>query len=322
MMLSLQDTIKKIENGRCLSIAADESLLSQLPKGNWIGGTIPYFMTKDGGKITTEQLSVTDFTDVSIGTSIKSYELEDLPKLNEDAEEHGFSMVIIPAMSPAHLAYGHDAPNYHGFFMKPIVGWICGTLLDDHGKIPPKVFNGTTGRNSDKKAIVMHCKIDPSKYATVSILNLFKQGDGDEIMFEEEGFSAKTCLVNGKQVQLIDYLKEKNIDLKPPLVADYCGAMVNVGIQGPDEAEGVVRFFAPVYRDVKYKFGAPVGNYVEEFKKALPKDVSPIWSCNCLLNFLYSELEGKVVEKMYGPITYGEIAYQLVNQTLVYLEVK
>jgi hypothetical protein len=33
-------------------------------------------------------------------------------------------------------------------------------------------------------------------------------------------------------------------------------------------------------------------------------------------------LEGKVVEKMSGPITFGEIAYQLVNQTLVYLEIQ
>ena len=32
------------------------------------------------------------------------------------------------------------------------------------------------------------------------------------------------------------------------------------------------------------------------------------------------ELEGKKTDPFTGPVTYGEIAYQLLNQTLVYLE--
>jgi hypothetical protein len=47
-----------------------------------------------------------------------------------------------------------------------------------------------------------------------------------------------------------------------------------------------------------------------------------VFACNCILNFLYSGLEGKITEGMYGPITFGEIAFQLLNQTLVYLDVK
>ena len=34
------------------------------------------------------------------------------------------------------------------------------------------------------------------------------------------------------------------------------------------------------------------------------------------------KLEGKKTGAFTGPITFGEIAYQLLNQTLVYLEVK
>jgi hypothetical protein len=33
-------------------------------------------------------------------------------------------------------------------------------------------------------------------------------------------------------------------------------------------------------------------------------------------------LEGKTTAGMTGPMTFGEIAYQLLNQTLVYLEVR
>ncbi|MDR1841378.1 MAG: hypothetical protein LBQ86_05575 [Holophagales bacterium] len=320
--MSLQEIIKCIENGRSLAIAGDESLISKLPKGNWIAGTIPYFMAEDGGRISREQAFVNDFTDMTLKAAVKSYELEDLPKINEDSPEHGFSILIIPSASPAHIAYAQDAPNYQGFFMKPILGWISGVHLDDLGKVSPKVFNGTTGGVSDKKAIVMHCTIDENKTAIVNILNLFKQGDGDSIRFEEEGFSIKNCLINSQQRNFVEYLKENKIDTRHPLVADYCGAMVNVSFQSINEADGVVNLYAPVFRDVEYKIAGSVDNYVEAFKKVLPKDASPIFACNCILNFLYSELEGQKVEKMCGPITFGEIAYQLVNQTLVYLEIK
>lgn len=49
---------------------------------------------------------------------------------------------------------------------------------------------------------------------------------------------------------------------------------------------------------------------------------SPEFSCNCILNFLYSELEGKRTGELIGPVTFGEVAYQLLNQTLVYLQIE
>jgi hypothetical protein len=271
--------------------------------------------------ITKEQLSVQDLSDFTLGATINSYETGNLSKINEDAPDHGFSIVIIPATSSAHVSYAQEAPNFPGFFMKPILGWISGVHLDDLGKISPKVFNGLTGESSGEKAVAIHCPIPDAKNAVVSMLNLFKQGSGDVIKFEEKGFSIKNCLVNGAKRNFADYLSENKIDTRLPLVADYCGAMINVSFQGVNEAEKIVNLYAPVFNDVEYKVAAPVDNYVQAFNNALPKDVSPIFACNCILNFLYSELEGKVVDKMYGPITFGEIAYQLVNQTLVYVEV-
>jgi hypothetical protein len=44
-----------------------------------------------------------------------------------------------------------------------------------------------------------------------------------------------------------------------------------------------------------------------------------VFSCNCILNFLYGGFEGKRINNFNGPITFGEIAYQLINQTLVYV---
>jgi hypothetical protein len=44
-----------------------------------------------------------------------------------------------------------------------------------------------------------------------------------------------------------------------------------------------------------------------------------VFSCNCILNYLYAELEGKRTGAITGPITYGEIANLLLSQTLVRL---
>jgi hypothetical protein len=40
------------------------------------------------------------------------------------------------------------------------------------------------------------------------------------------------------------------------------------------------------------------------------------------LNFLYGELEGKKTGTITGPMTFGEIAYQLLNQTMIFLEIE
>ncbi|EKO38112.1 MAG: hypothetical protein B193_3196, partial [Solidesulfovibrio magneticus str. Maddingley MBC34] len=101
---------------------------------------------------------------------------------------------------------------------------------------------------------------------------------------------------------------------------------VNISFQDVDEVEGLVKFYAPVFSGIRYKHAKPVVDYVKEFNDRLCKECSiesarVAFSCNCILNYLYSELEGKKTDPFTGPITFGEIAYQLLNQTLVYLEI-
>jgi hypothetical protein len=66
-----------------------------------------------------------------------------------------------------------------------------------------------------------------------------------------------------------------------------------------------------------------VKDFVAEFTAQLPKDLSHriAFSCNCILNFLHSNLEGKKTGDIACPITFGELAYQLLNQTFVYVTV-
>jgi hypothetical protein len=48
-LCSLSDAKHMIADGRTLLLAGDESLLSRLPPGNWIGGTAVNFIASDGG---------------------------------------------------------------------------------------------------------------------------------------------------------------------------------------------------------------------------------------------------------------------------------
>ncbi|HYW83879.1 MAG TPA: hypothetical protein VFB30_11520, partial [Spirochaetia bacterium] len=121
-----------------------------------------------------------------------------------------------------------------------------------------------------------------------------------------------------------EYLSEKNTDTRLPLVADYSGAMINTSFQEVDKTCGKVSFYAPVFSGVEYKVAAPVADYVTAFERQLPRAAAETitFSCNCILNYLYSNLEGKRTGSVTGPITFGEIAYQLLNQTLAYVKIQ
>ena len=121
----------------------------------------------------------------------------------------------------------------------------------------------------------------------------------------------------------IESARTKEIDTRLPLVADYSGAMVNVSIKSNIAAEQRVDFYAPVFPGVSYRIAAPVADYISAFQAALPPtNAELVFSCNCILNYLYCDLEGKQTGKVKGPITFGEIGYQLLNQTLVYLTIE
>ncbi len=322
-LITVDEAKTAIEAGKVLWLAGDENLLKQLPKGRWIGGTIPYFMGTEGGKTTRELIYATEMnTSFARRIQIKFYNTGTMQNIAKDAPDDGFTILLIPALSELHLKYAENAPEYEDMFIKPVAGWITGIHLDDLGDIAPCVFNGGTSESSSDKAVAMHVTLAPDKVAHIGIVNILKQGDGDSFEFPSTGFSASSCLINGIEQNLADYLIENDVDTRLPLVANYSGAMLNVSFQEINKEEKSVSFYAPLFSGVEYKLASPVDDYVSEFQKAIPKLNGGItFSCNCVLNYLYSELEGKKTADITGPMTFGEIAYQLLNQTLVYLTV-
>ncbi|MFZ5440632.1 MAG: DUF6976 family protein [Myxococcota bacterium] len=319
-LVTLEEAAQRIQQGRPLTIAGAEPLLRRLPRGRWIGGTIPYFMGPDGGVVSHDRLFVTELPPQAIEVTTRSYDLASLPSFPKDGAPGGCTFLILPAFSAVHEAFGHDAMNYEGLFDRPVVGWVAGFDLKELGSARAGVIDGATGEYFTDRAVALHVKLAPGVVARADIVNIFERGDGPELRFPEGGFKVKDALIDGRRVPFAAWLKEQRVDTRLPLVADYSGAMINVSVQTVDAVTGEVSFYAPVFPEMSYRLARPITDYAQAFRAQLEaKQVHPVFTCNCILNFLYGELEGKRTGELQGAITFGEIAFMLLNQTMVYL---
>ena len=322
-MNELAEVREKLSRGKRLLLAGDEEILRRVPLGAWIGGTIPYFMTEDGGVSTREKLYVTEMPDYIEIDSVKTYDETTIGNVYSDIPNKGFSIIIMPASSATHMEFALNAPRFKDFASRPLIGWISGVHLNDVGKLKPKVIVGGLNKILENGAVVCHMKLPDTHIAELGIVNIFEQGGGDTIIFPETGFTACEVEVNGVKTNFADYILRKKLDTKLPLVADYLGAMINVSFQSVDEVKKEVHLYAPVFAGMAYKHAKPINDYVGQFTSQVPSFIGQqvVFSCNCILNYQYSGLEGKKVGDITGPTTFGEVAYQLLNQTMIYLKI-
>lgn len=74
-----------------------------MPKGRWVGGTIPYFITpENGGMVSQDKLFVTDISDDGFCIDIKIYTSIRISKDIYGFSRPYFSFIIIPMMSTVH----------------------------------------------------------------------------------------------------------------------------------------------------------------------------------------------------------------------------
>jgi hypothetical protein len=320
MLMTYDKASALIHDGKLLHIAGTEDLLKKLPKGNWIGGSTEYFMAREGGRVSGNLLFVTELPYERF--TLKSYTDDEIAAVASDAFDSGFSIVIVPFDSAVHKSYAQNAAGFKDMFIKNIAGWVAGVNIGIPGQTPVAV-DGMTGNAYPDRAVALHLEVPADKTVSINILNIFSQDESSPVIeFLEEGFSADKCLVDGTEVVLADYIAQKGIDSKLPLVGDYSGNGVNISFKSI--VDGKVNFYAPVFRGIKYRMARSISDYSKEFGSRLTGigDTGAAFSCNCILNFLYGELEGKSIPIFTGPVTFGEIAYQLVNQTLVYVTVE
>lgn len=322
-MMTPAEAAAKINSGAVLMIAGADALLADLPKGNWIGGTSVYFLTETGGTSLTDKLFVTEFPEATAAT-IRHIATADLPKIADGYVDGGISLILLPAFSTAHSTFAVDGASYPGLFNQPLMGWITGVPVSEIGKTDPKIYLGQTGTGSTEGAAVMHLTLPAGMKADLDIVNIFTQSDDAALAFEftTGGFVATDVKVGGKTANLAQYITENDLDTRLPLVANYAGAMINVSIREVDADAGRVVFYAPVVAGIEYRMAKPMPDYGNAFAQATGAGGTGALSCNCILNYLYGELEGKRTGHYTGPVTFGEIAYILLNQTLVKLDLK
>jgi len=321
MFITLEQTKELILKGKVLHIAADESLLNQLPKGKWIGGTTPYFITENGGITSKDKLFVNELV-YAVECKSEIYDKNNMFDVTKDAYQNGISLLVMPFASEVASFYAKEAPNSDDLLMNPIVGWITGFDLSTASIA--KVYDGFTGTSYTDKAVALHICLPDDKIASIGIVNIFDANEnGPKIQFYEDSLSVNKCIINGKEEVFADYIIKNGIDTKLPLVADYNGVLINVSIKSISRENATVDFYAPVFAEKVYRFAQPVSDYAASFVERLQDlaDVRPIFSCNCILNYIYGKLENKTTPPFTGPVTFGEIAYQLLNQTLVYAEI-
>ena len=321
-LYEIETVIDLINDGQLLALAGDENVLRNLPKGNWIAGTIPYFMGVEKGLFSQDLIFVNQLTNLSNEFLIKEYDVINIENIAEDSYENGFTMIIVPPFQDIHKEFALKSKEVDGMYDNPVFGWVAGINLNSEDV--PKTFNGTTGISSVDKAIAVHVKLPDDKVARLEIVNIFKQDiSGIEIQPLEDGFEISDCLINGERTNFAKYITDNNIDIKPPLTTSYSGAIINVSFKEVDAENNKVELYAPVFKDSVYRLSIPVNNYAADFEKNIPKINNSVeFACNCILNYLYGELEGKRIENFTGPITFGEIAYTLLNQTMVYLVIE
>ncbi|MBU6445435.1 MAG: hypothetical protein KGR48_16150 [Alphaproteobacteria bacterium] len=323
-MISTDAAAELIRSGAALSVAGVEAALDRLPAGNWIGGTSPYFMVASGGTVVDDsKVFVTELSGIG-QVSVASYGADELAGICGDAPENGFAVTIIPFGGACHQRFALDAASFPNAFLRPTVGWIAGVHLSEIGKTAPLVYDGRTAAKFRDRAVVAHVALPEDRLVSVEIVNLFEPDDGDILRFTEASFEIGTCEVNGKTVNFADYVAARGLEHgQQPLVGDFAGAHLNVSLQSLDNTAHRAALYAPVFPGVDYRFAKSVGDYAAVFRTRLTEQDTQgaVMACNCILNFVFGELEGKAIGGIEGPITFGEIAYQLLNQTAVIVRI-
>jgi hypothetical protein len=331
----LAEAARMIREGRVLLLAGAEDELARLPEGCWIGGTAGYFITPHGGTPAEGQIFYADFTCIATSASWRRFAGDDIHQIAEDYPENGFAILLLPGCSNL---LGHVAGRimeFNGLYNVPLMGWVSAVPLlgvpDNPPAARPKVFAGGP-QAEDERAAVLYVSLPPHYFAQLHVANLFAPGDGPDIRFLPPGQPGDAdCLIGGERGNLARYIADQGIDRRLPLVADHEGALLNVAILNADEQSGRTLFLAPVSPALTYRFAETILDYEAEFFRAAEEIAldQAAHACICVLHYYHAGLAGP--ERPHGvpwrgpaitaPVTFGQIAYTVLNQTLTCLSI-
>ncbi len=319
-----QEVIDFINNGRIMLLSGSAEALSGLPKGNWIAGTTHYFVDSIG-KVDEEHIFVDDFTLVAQKAKIATYDESNIKDIAKNGFKNGFVVMVLPIDSKVYIDFANNSLSFEGMFDNPVVGYVAATKMEDYGKKSPYVAAGLDGKLSNSIAAALYVELPDYLTARAEIVNFDTiDADSPTLVFPKTGFVQSECTINGKPGNIADYFE--NV-VKPKLggytqmITSQNGALINRDVKVVDVAKGEVSFFSPVIADDDYHLVKNGADYLQMFNTALASKRSDVLTCfSCVSYFFGGKFEGKGVCKN-GVYAFGEIGYQVLNKTIVTLEI-
>ncbi len=98
-LYEIDEVAALIRHGDGLLLAGEEAVLQRLPHGNWIAGTIPYFMTEAGGLVNRQRIFVNELPAGLQCAGVRRYSKEEITRVYADMPAGTLGVMIAPASS-------------------------------------------------------------------------------------------------------------------------------------------------------------------------------------------------------------------------------
>ena len=318
-----EKVVEFIKQGRIMHLCGNEHTLKDLPKGNWIAGMSPYFMD-NVGKICDNKIYVDDFSFIAEECEVTTFDESNISEIaKRNKYTNGFIFVVLPIDSEVYYTFANHSLEYEDIYDNPVVGYVSSVLLSDYGKVQPKVAIGSEGVLHDNKAAVMYVKVSDRLRVRTEIMNLDTIDDTTpSLKFPKTGFKQSDCLIDGKPGNIASYLEavKGRIGHYPQLITSQNGALVVRDVKSVNVETGEAVFFSPAYESDVHYIVKQNNDYLATFNRRLGRKTDVIACLSCTSYFWQGDFEYRHID-FNGVYTFGEIAYQLLNKTIVTLEV-
>ncbi|MDR1865858.1 MAG: hypothetical protein LBR08_09855 [Bacteroidales bacterium] len=312
-LFSVSEVSRMIDEGLRLILAGVKETLQQLPAGNWIAGATPcYVSSGEPNEFSENQLYVNQLPEYITQAEIKTYDADHLKNIFKEGPENGFTVLLLPFGSEALREYALHAFDYENFGLVPLFGWVAGEGTNWASSHADVVISGSDAKAHLNKAVVMHVGLPAGKYAEVHIHSPFKIRPDTAIVFDENTTHPTDVLINGEKRRLEEYMVSRNISFQYPLIANMAG--INICVSFYYDVKPLTTMGTALFKGLTYYFSEPDTDMrIWE----IPHD--RIYALCCLYYVL--EPDPERLCQMTGPATYGEIGYQVVSQSIVYLTI-
>lgn len=319
-----QQVIEFINAGNVMLLSGSANALKDLPKGKWIAGTTPYCMD-NVGKCEEEMIFVDDFTQIAKQSKIEVYDKDTIKNIAINGYKNGVVFLVLPIETDVYYTFSDNSLSYEGIFDNPVVGYVACMKMEDYGKIKPETACGIDGKLTEDKAVALYIELPNDLAARAEIINLDTiDYDTSVIVFPKTGFIQSDCTIDGKPGNIAQYLEnviKPKVGNYSQLITSQNGALINRDVKVVDVNKGEVSFFSSAYAGDEYRMVKNGADYFKMFNETLADKRSEVAACfSCVSYFFGGNFLGKHVSKN-GIYAFGEIAYQLLNKTIVTLEI-